>query len=128
MGLLNGDIAAEFGAVFGGLYLDAKLFRQALTADGSGGWTAGAIAHHNIKVQEDDLSEVARAAAGYTAKDSRFLVLTNSVPVSFPLDTDWKIAFNGLVYSINPAVSLDPAKSHFVLKATRTSESVPVFV
>jgi len=122
MGLLDGGIAAEFGAVFGGLYLDAKLYVDTNTPDGRGGWVRSSRVQHDIKIQEDALSEVARAAAGYTAKDARFLVISAVEPT-----TDFRIFFNGAVYSINPPVDRDPAKSYYALKATRTNESPPDF-
>lgn len=127
MGLLDGGIAAEMAAAFGDIYLDATLFRNAQTPDGEGGWIEGILESAAVKVQENDLSESARAAAGYTAKDAQFLILTQAVPASFALDTDWKMAFGGVVYQIVAPVRLDPAKSHFMARAERTSEAVPDF-
>lgn len=121
MGLLDGAIAGFFGAVFGDIFLDARIFRETLTDDGKGGWIKGPPVSHDVKVQEDDLSEVARAAAGYTAEDSRFLILTEGFPADFEASTDWRLAFQGRFFKLNPPISLDPAKSHYVVRATRVA-------
>lgn len=124
MGELDGGIAAEFGAAFGDLYLDGRLYSEGLVADGQGGWVRNSPpVYHAIKIQEDALSEAARAAAGYTAKDARLLILAASCPVR--PTTDHRIVFDGAVYSINPPVETDPAKSYYAMRATRTNEAAP---
>jgi hypothetical protein len=120
-GPLGGDIAELFGSVFGGIYLDAKLYRDTYVEDGRGGWVRSGREVYDIKVQEDHLSEVSRREAGYTALDARLLILTPPVE----LTTDHRVFFDGAVYTVNPDVERDPAKSHIATKATRTNESPP---
>lgn len=111
MGLLDGDIAALFGSVFGGLYLDGTLTKVTLVDDGVGGYTT-TTATHAIKGQTDSLDEEMIAAAGVASNAVKLIVLQSGVPVT--LTTDDRVTLGGKEWLISGPVNQDPARSHWV--------------
>jgi hypothetical protein len=117
MGLLDGDIAAAFAAVFGGVYLDGSLYRPKTYADdGMGGGSAPGFAPGEpVKVQIDAASFAMRQAEGYVEGDVRILMLAHGVAAP---DTDCEIAAGGTRYMIE-TVGTDPAGSYFELRGRK---------
>lgn len=118
MGLLNGDIAAAFAAVFNGVYLDAALYRSAEYADdGAGGGSGpGFMAAEAVKVQIDNATDAMRGSDGYVEGDVRILMLAHGVAAP---DTDAEVAAGGVRYMIE-SVGTDPAGSYYELRGRKT--------
>lgn len=118
MALLDGGIAAIFGAAFSGLYLDATLHSGTgdPVYDGQGnitGYTgAGDVA---IKAQVDVATEAMRQADGYAEGDCRIIVLAQGVPA---INSDMQVTVREQLWHILSA-ELDAAASHWVLRARR---------
>jgi hypothetical protein len=113
MGLLDGDIAAAFGAVFGSFYPDGTLHHAVRTEDDGGSitrtWTDTAI-----KVQVDAVTESMRAEPGYTERDVRLIVLSHGI--TEPTSED-QITAGGRRWSLGN-VAADPANSHWIIRGT----------
>jgi hypothetical protein len=115
MGLLDGDLAAVFHAVFSGLFLDGTLHA------GTGepvyneygdiiGYSGGDTA---VKVQTDATSEGVKASAGYAAGDVRLIVLAQGIPT---ITTDHEVTDgHGDRYRVHD-VEQDAARSHYVCR------------
>lgn len=117
MGLLDGDIAALFGEVFGSFYLDGQII-TALTEpqyDDEGTITDyDGRAPVACKVQIDSASYAMRQAEGFVEGDVRLLVLRSGV--SIELSTDQQIRTQGKTWLIQ-SVDTDPAASHWICRA-----------
>ena len=110
MGLLDGDIAALFGDVFGTFYLDGTLASQEVwVPDGSGGGSYQPGTPVVVKYQEDAVSEATRVAGGYSQDDVRFLVLQQPGLV---LTGDSELTAGGRTYLLRTPRQ-DPAKSYY---------------
>lgn len=109
MGLLDGDIAALMGEVMGAFYLDGTLTTVTLVDDGNGGGTTSSTTQA-VKVQEDHITEEARAAAGYSQLAKRFIVL--QAGVTGPLTGDSELTVGGVIYMLSTPEQ-DPAKAYW---------------
>lgn len=114
MGLLDGDIAAVFGSVFGTFYLDATLQRVTLIPDGEGGGTTSSVSVA-CKAQRDSITEAMRAAGGYTQNDARFLILRS--PTVGIITSDDRLDHEGVTWALSNPES-DPAGSYWAVRAT----------
>ncbi|WP_347271629.1 hypothetical protein [Rhizorhabdus histidinilytica] len=121
MSLLDGGIAAIFGAALGGIYLDGQLVRSGAMPiyDNEGnitGYAGGApIA---IKCQVDAATWDMRRAEGYVEGDMRIIVLTAGLGVA--ITTDHRITAKGATWMIQ-SVELDAAASHYVLRGRKAA-------
>ncbi|MGJ0508926.1 MAG: hypothetical protein ACR652_17720 [Methylocystis sp.] len=117
MGLLNGDIAAAFAGVFGGIYLDGELYRpNAFSDDGKGGGPGGGFAEPEaVKVQIDAATQAMRMADGFVDSDQRILLLAHGVAAP---DADCEIEAGGSRWMIE-SVGTDPAGSYYELRGRR---------
>lgn len=116
MSLLNGGIAAIFGAAFGGLYLDGTLHRSGTDPiyDGEGnitGYAGGADVP--CKAQVDGATYAMRQSEGYAEGDVRILIL--SAGLSVEPTTDYQISVSGKRWMI-ASVERDAAASHYILR------------
>lgn len=109
------DLSGVFGAAFGPIYGDATLRRITIT-HADDGTRSRSVSTAAVKAQQDELSEAARVAAGYTAKESRFLVLQSGAGV-MPR-TDDELVYGGATYAVK-AVTADPASTHWVVRAEK---------
>ena len=119
MALLDGGIAAIFGAAFSGLYLDATLHSgtgepvyDPVTGEITGYTGGGAVA---VKAQVDTATEAMRQADGYAEGDARILVLAQGVGT---ITSDHRITVRGQQWLILSA-ELDAAQSHWTLRARK---------
>lgn len=116
MGVLDGGIAAVFGAAFSGLYLDATLHAgtgEPIYDDGGNitGYTTDADVA--IKAQVDVATEAMRRAEGFAEGDVRLIILAQGVPA---VTTDHQVTARGRLHAILSA-ELDAAASHWVCRA-----------
>lgn len=116
MGLLDGQIAATFAAVFGPIYLDGTLYRPTFTDDGKGGG-ASSWSSEPVKVQIDQATQAMRASEGFVDTDQRILVLADGVTT---ITTDCEISAGGSRWMIE-SVGTDPAGSYYELRGRRKS-------
>jgi hypothetical protein len=119
MGLLDGQARAFFAQAFGGIFLDATLYRATLSDDGAGGGTAS-FAAESVKAQLDETTQAMRAAEGYTDTDQRILVLAEGVD---PITTDDEITVGGIRWAI-ASVSQDPCGAYFELRGRRSGQGM----
>lgn len=110
MGLLDGGGAAIMAAVFGGMYLDADLYRPATTPNGKGGGTTSDGTPQAVKIQLEAATEAMRQTQGYTARDVRILMLANGVDRP---TTEHEIAHGGIRYAITGPVGRDPCGAYW---------------
>lgn len=117
MSLLDGQLAAAFAGVFGGLYLDGQLYRAAEFADDGmgGGSGAGFGPAEAVKVQVDQATQAMRGADGYVEGDVRILMLAHGVAAP---DTDAEIGAGGARYMI-ASVATDAAGSYYELRGRK---------
>ena len=116
MGLLNGQLSAVFNRAFAGIYLPATLHVSGSGYDDAGNPTAGADIDYDCRAMIDDMSEVARAQAGYTERERRIMVLADSVDV-VPTTND-SVTVKGERYAIMD-VNSDPAESYYSMRCQR---------
>jgi len=115
MGLLDGQIAAAFAAVFAPMYLDAVLHRRLEPEYDDGGSIINAgWADEDVKAQLDSTTEGMRLA-GYTDRDQVIYVLAAGVAI---ISTGDEITVQGQRWAI-AAVTQDPAGAYFQLRGQR---------
>lgn len=114
MSLLNGDLAAAFAGVFGGVYLDGQLYRaREFADDGKGGGSDGGFGPAEaVKVQIDAATHAMRTSEGFVEGDVRLLMLAHGVAAP---DTDAEVGAGGKRYMIE-SVATDPAGSYYELR------------
>jgi hypothetical protein len=112
MGLLDGGIRSIFGTVFGLFYLDATLIRVTFVGDSEGSGTE-TTTEEPVKVQQDAVSEIVRAQAGYSQDERRFLILQSGV--TGPLDGGCRLVFEGVTYMLS-SPEQDPARSYWAVR------------
>lgn len=115
MSLLDGDIRALFGEVFGEFYLDGSFVSVTNTDDGYGGYTQ-TTSTQACKLQVDACTERQKLEDGYTARDVRVLVLQASV-TGRPSPGN-RIIAKGIEYVCGPVVTEDPASSYYEIRGT----------
>jgi hypothetical protein len=117
MGLLDGDLAAAFAAVFGGIYLDGSLYRLAAGGDDGmgGGSGTGFSPPEAVKVQIDQATHAMRSGDGFVEGDVRILMLAHGIAAP---DTDCEIGAGGTRYMIE-TVGTDPAGSYYELRGRK---------
>ena len=116
MPLLDGDLAALFGAAFAPFYRDAVLLKLAPADDGAGGFTVTPTAFH-ARALVEAASDAARAASGIPAPAVTLSVLRAGLGAA--LDLDDEVAVAGATYRI-VRVGTDPAGAAY------TALAVPV--
>jgi hypothetical protein len=115
VGLLDGGIAAVFGAAFSGLYLDAILHTGTGDPiyDDQGNITgysgAGNLA---CKAQVDSATDAMRRADGFAEGDARIIILAQGLP---KVTSDHELTVRGIRHRLLSA-ELDPAASHWVCR------------
>lgn len=109
MGLLDGGIAAQMASVMGTFYLDATLRQATFVEDGYGGGETTYVSV-GVKVQEDQITEEDRAAAGWQQTAKRFIVLQSGTIGG--LDGDCELAVGGVTYMLS-LPQQDPAKAYW---------------
>lgn len=121
MGLLDGELAGAFAAVFGAVYLDGMLYRSNETADdGKGGGSDSGFDNGTaVKVQIDAASYAMRQAEGFVEGDMRILMLAHGVAAP---DTDCELAAGGTRWQIE-TVAIDTAGSYFELRGRRKADA-----
>ena len=105
MSLVDGDLAALFGAAFAPLYRDATLIRLAPSDDGAGGFVT-APTSTPAKVLVEAVSDRARAASGIPDEAVTLSVLCAGL--GHALDLDDEVAVGGETYRVI-RVGTDPA-------------------
>lgn len=113
MGLLNGGLAAVFGAAFGAVMTDAVLHKVRQTETGRGGSTV-ATTDYPVKAGLDAVGAGDRAASGIPASAIRITVLRAGLSVSVDLDDE--VSVGGATYRAI-RVDTDPAGAAFMLLA-----------
>ncbi len=116
MSLLDGDLAALFGAAFAPLYRDATLAKLAPADDGAGGFTTAPTVHA-AKAIVESVSDAARAASGIPASAVTLSVLRAGLGAT--LDLDDEVTVGGATYRVI-RVGTDPAGAAY------TAAAVPV--
>jgi hypothetical protein len=114
--LLDGQLAAAFAGVFGGIYLDGSLYRaRTFDDDGMGGGTESDpfLPAEAVKVQVDQATQAMRG--GFVEGDVRILMLAHGVAAP---DTDCECAAGGVRYMI-ASVATDPAGSYYELRGRK---------
>ena len=115
MSILDDDtLALEFYNALAPIYSDGILTRVAYAGTNEGGTTKTETTQP-IKVQRADLTEMARAAAEYTTRDVRLLVLRYGVG---EMDTNCKINWPEGEFSVMSCIS-DPAGAYWQVRARR---------
>lgn len=117
MALLDGDIAALFGEVFSGLYLEGTLHAglTAPTYDNEGNITgfSGSDATQ-ISVQTDAATFAMRQEQGFVEGDASLIILAQSAPI---VTSDHEVTDGyGKRWKIMTA-SQDAARSHWLCRA-----------
>ena len=105
MSLVDGDLAALFGAAFAPLYRDATLTKLAPTDDGAGGFTTSPTPYP-AKALVEDVSDAARAASGIPDDAVTLSVLRAGLGAT--LDLDDEVMLGADTYRII-RVGTDPA-------------------
>jgi hypothetical protein len=126
---LEGALAKTIGAAFSGLFLDATLTRAA-TAAGPNAWTPGAVTTtvYACKAIHEAWSTGLLAQGLVEADDVKVLILASSIAIE-PAPGDM-ITIRGEQFTIiiipagggkamKPAVSTDPAKAVWEIRARR---------
>lgn len=113
MGLLDGDVAAAFSAIFSGFYLNGQLYRSIEGGDdGMGGGSNGGFADPEaIKFQPEATSQAMRDSPGYIETDKRYFVLAHGVAEP---TTDCEMVAEGKRWKV-VNWSRDPASSYYDL-------------
>lgn len=120
MGLLDGDLAATFGAAFSGIYLDATLHRATITFNGSGGGSAS-YADEPVKAQLTSTTEAMRSSENYVDSDQRILVLAYNID---PITSEDEITVKGRRWSIAD-VNQDPAAARYEMRGRLSGYVAP---
>lgn len=110
MGILDGDISALFGEVFGQFYLDGTVTHVALVDDGEGGYTE-TPSTEAAKIQQDACTDAQKLEAGYSSHDVRLLILQASLD-GLVKNGD-RATVLGKTWIIGPTITTDPANSYF---------------
>ena len=105
MSLLDGDLAALFGAAFAPLYRDATLLKTVPADDGAGGFAVTSRASP-AKVLVEAVSDRARAASGLPEPAVALSVLRAGLAAS--LDLDDEVTVGAATYRVI-RVGTDPA-------------------
>ncbi len=116
MSLLDGDLAAVFGAAFAGLYRAATLNKVSPTDDGSGGFRA-AFTGVPVRAMVEAVSDRARVASGLPDPAVTISVLRAGLAAAVDLDDE--VAVAGQIYRVI-RIDTDPAG------AAWTAVAVPV--
>lgn len=117
MGLLDGGMAAAFGQIFGGVYLDGFRHPITLAKQIGGRLTLTEGAATPMKFQQDAVTWKMRQTEGFTERDARFLILTTSCPA---LTTADEITALGQRWSIEGPLVQDPARAYWDVHARPT--------
>ena len=113
VGLLDGGLAASFGAVFGSYFLDGSLHRVSRIEAEDGDVSTGEV-DVPIKYQPDRITESMRQAEGYTEDDAAFIVLQHGIAPA-PTSDD-ELTASGARWAIRTVAS-DPASTHWIVHA-----------
>lgn len=113
MSVLEGAFAAEFYNAFADIYSDAVLTRVTMT-DVNGTLTPSET-NQDIKAQRDDLSEAARASAGYGEREVSILVLRQGAD---EMDANCKITLYGEIYEVSQCRS-DPVSAYWQCRCVK---------
>lgn len=116
MGVLDGGVAAVFGAAFGSFYLPATLHRDGSDPiyDNEGNIIGyGGGVDIPCRAQVDAASWAMRQSEGYVDGDVRIIVLTAGLGIS--ITADHQITVQGKRWMIAQP-ELDAAGSHWVLR------------
>jgi len=110
--MLDGQLVAIFGRVFGSIYLPATLHKRTMAYDGDGNPTATAT-DYLCKAQMDSVTENMRSAAGYTENDVSIYILAHNLPVS--VSSDDEITLKGRRWSLQ-GPNQDPAGAYWLCR------------
>lgn len=111
MSLLNDDIKALFGDVFGQIYGDGTLSRVTVINAGGGKNTSTSV-DVPVKVQCDACTEAMRAEDGYTTSDVRLLILQAGLTTKITSDDLVFVNDRNERYKVASVIQ-DPAESYF---------------
>lgn len=114
MGLLDGGLAAIFGAAFGEVYLPGTLHRVTLGEDEDGRRTKTKVPVP-MRYQREALSEQARAAAGIPAKDIRLFILAHGLGGKPTAEDEFTIPEGRFRVA---TCDTDPASTHFIVRGS----------
>lgn len=116
MNLLDGGIASSFASIFGAYFLDGTLIHVTREEQADGDVVTSET-EAPIKLQVDQLSEVARQAAGYTQEEQRIIVLQVNPDGTRPPKptTDDEISQGEQRWTV-ASVDADPANSQWIIR------------
>lgn len=113
MPLLDGGLAAVFGAAFGAVMADGTLHKIEHADTGTGGFAVTAT-HHPAKLGVDSVEATERAASGIPNSAVRLTVLRTGLPVAVDLDDE--LTVGGATYRAIK-VDADPAGAAYAVLA-----------
>lgn len=117
MGLLDGGIAAAFGAALSGLYLPATLHRPGEYATDDEGIVLPSVpTDEPCRAQIDAATYAMRQSEGYSDGDMRIIVLATGLSGS--VTTDCQISVSGQRWMIGSA-EMDAAASHWICRGRK---------
>ena len=119
-GLLDGGIQAVFGAAFSGIYLDGELLHSQKVDDGQGGWTESHTSTP-VKLQQEQVTQAMREAAGYSDKDIALIVLQDGIETGPTTADRIKIVSGplaGTTWNVAGPITADPGSSHWLVRGT----------
>lgn len=116
MALLDGDLAAVFGAAFGAVFADGMLHKITRTDTGTGGFSI-AQTDYPVKLSPATIGAAERVTSGIPANATKASVLRAGLPVSIDLDDG--LFFGGSTYRVI-GVGSDPAGAVAVLTLVPT--------
>lgn len=120
-GPLDGGIQAEFGAIFGAVYLDARHYRRVKTSAANGDVTGTVEKVQSVKACRDTTTDRMRSELAFTDKDARIFMLQtyDGRAVDAPRRED-RIRLDGVDWMVGD-VDEDVGKSHWIIRGARTS-------
>lgn len=110
--MLDGQLVAIFGRIFGSIYLPATLHKRTMAYDGDGNPTA-TVTDYSCRAQVDSATQAMRQAAGYVDSDVAIYVLAHHLAV--PVTTDDEITVKGVRRAI-ASVEQDPAGTYWLCR------------
>ena len=113
--LLDGGLQGVFADAFSGLYLDGTLTLVSYADDGAGDLTQSGISEP-VKLQVDEVTERQKIEEGYTSRDVRILILQRGV--SDRPKPGSQVSAKGVVYSVGPIITEDPAATYWQIRGT----------
>ena len=114
MGLLDGDLKAVFGSVFGPLLLDGTLTPVSMGYDDGGDRVEVKGTPVAVKLMREDYSAHTRAVANIPATDVRLIILQEGIGITPTVDD--RVTLGSDTYDI-VKIAQDPANAAWTMQA-----------